>query len=90
MSAASLEADLLAIGIECTVEAHDRLAVLIPARDSAVLRDAQLRRAAIALLPAHGFTHLALELTGSGLGIGTDARSGSDAGVIDGAALHRD
>jgi len=90
VSAATLEAGLRALGITCAVEAHERLAVIIPVGDPTMLEDARLRRAAIALLPAHGFTHLALELTGSDLGLGEEAGGASDREAIDGAALHRD
>ena len=90
MSAATLEAGLRALGITCAVEAHERLAVIIPTGDTTMLEDARIRRAAMALLPAHGFTHLALELTVPDLGLGEEAGHASDAGAIDGAALHRD
>ena len=63
MSAASLQAALAALGIGCDVEAHDGLAVLVPRDDAGErLRDPAARRAALAILGEHGFTHLALEL----------------------------
>ena len=62
MSAATLEAGLRALGIECRVEALDRLAVLVPEGPVDALEDARIRREALGLLRAHGFTHLALEL----------------------------
>ena len=62
MSAETLEASLREIGIECRVEAIDRLAVLIPDAVVTALEDARVRRDALALLRAHGFTHLALEI----------------------------
>lgn len=64
MSAASLEAALRALGVECAVEAREGLAVLVPTGDVAPLADARVRDAAVALLKEHGFTHLALEIEG--------------------------
>ena len=64
MSAQTLEASLRAIGIECRVEAIEGLAVLIPNGVVTMLEDARIRRDALGLLKAHGFTHLALELIG--------------------------
>ena len=75
MSAESLEESLRALGIECRVEAVERLAVLIPDGAVSALEDARIRREAIALLRDHGFTHLALEIM-------DDAR--------DRATVHRD
>lgn len=62
MSAESLERALRAEGIACVVEAQERLAVIVPGPRGLDLSSAELRRRALALLPAHGFTHLALEL----------------------------
>lgn len=62
MSAESLEAALRAQGIDCVVEERERLAVIVPGPRGLDLSSAELRRRALALLPAHGFTHLALEL----------------------------
>ena len=62
MSAETLEASLRALGIECRVDAIERLAVLIPTGAVTALEDARIRRAAAGLLRAHGFTHLALEI----------------------------
>jgi hypothetical protein len=90
VSEATLEAGLRALGIACAVEAHERLAVILPGGDTTTLQDPRIRRAAIAILPAHGFTHLALELTGPDVGLGEEARSASDPEAIDGAPLHRD
>lgn len=75
MSAASLEAALRAMGIRCTVEAMDRLAVIVPADGEAELATVRGRRDALRLIGAHGFTHLALELPGE---------------LADRAPLHRD
>jgi hypothetical protein len=89
MSAATLEAALRSLGLVCTVEAHDRLAVIV-ADNPAALEDARLRRAAMSLLAGHGFTHLALELTGPPADVIPTVLRGSHAGAIDGAAVHRD
>lgn len=62
MSAEGLQRALVALGIDCTVEARDKLAVIVPSGASINLRDASVRRAALALLGEHGFTHLALEI----------------------------
>ena len=62
MSAESLERALRAEGIDCVVEAQERLAVIVPGPRGLDLTSAELRRRALALLPEHGFTHLALEL----------------------------
>lgn len=61
MSAASLERALRALGVHCTVEAHDRLALIVP-EGPVRLEQPDARQAALRLLPDHGFTHLALEL----------------------------
>ena len=75
MSATTLEAALRALGIRCTVEALDRLAVIVPADGEAGLATVRGRREALRHIGAHGFTHLALELPGE---------------PADRAALHRD
>ena len=62
MSSSALEADLRALGIACTIEARDRLAILIPLGDSSALEQEEVRRAAVRLAESRGFTHLALEL----------------------------
>jgi hypothetical protein len=68
VSADTLGAALRKIGIACSVEAQGKLAVLIPEGDVSVLEQAEVRRAALALLGDHGFTHLALELVDAGGG----------------------
>jgi hypothetical protein len=62
MSAESLTAALRGLGVECAVETEGTLAVLVPAGDIALLEGEEGRRAVLALLSAHGFTHVALEL----------------------------
>jgi hypothetical protein len=61
--AAGLERALQALGIPCVVDAVERLAVIVPGPGGIDMSDAQRRRRALGLLEAHGFTHLALELT---------------------------
>jgi hypothetical protein len=62
MNARSLEEAMRSAGYACTVEAHDRLAIVLPERDTAALESGAARRAMLALARDHGFTHLALEL----------------------------
>ncbi len=55
--------ELAAAGWDVRVETRDRLVVIIPqSAGAADLTSARLRRAAIALAAARGFTHVALEL----------------------------
>lgn len=61
MSAASLERALGDRGVRAVVEARGPLAVLTLADDRSI--DESLRAELVALAPAHGFTHIALELT---------------------------
>ena len=65
MSADGLQRALGALGVECTVEARDKLAIIIPRAGTTGFTDAMLRRSAVALLAEHGFTHLALEVAGA-------------------------
>ncbi len=75
MSAATLEAALRELGVRCTVEGRDRLAVLV-ADDADASRDAaRMRNDTLRLMRAHGFTNLALEVA---------------AASADHAPLHRD
>lgn len=62
MSADGLQRALRALGIDCTVEARDKLAIIVPAASMRDFSEMSLRRAAIALLAEHGFTHVALEI----------------------------
>jgi hypothetical protein len=62
-SRADLERDLRALGIRCSVEEWDALAVLVPAPGDRALEDEELRRRAIALARSHGFSHLAMDLS---------------------------
>ena len=79
MSAESLEVALRAPGIDCVVDPHERLAVIVPGPRGIDLSSAELRRRALELLGAHGFTHLAVEL------VAPDADTAAEGG----APLHR-
>jgi hypothetical protein len=57
----SLDAALRALGVRCTVEDRGPLAVVIPAAGERSFERADVRRHALAILRAHGFTHAALE-----------------------------
>lgn len=61
-SRADLERDLRTLGIRCAVEEWDALAVLVPEPGERGFEDEDLRRRAIALARAHGFSHLAVDL----------------------------
>ena len=82
--AAALEQALRALGVDCLVEAHGRLAVVVPraGADCSEFTDPARRQAALRLVTEFGFTHLALELVDA-----TDVR---ERVADDGAALHRD
>ena len=62
MTAAALEHALAALGVPCVVEAQERLAVLRPSTDAAILADPAVRAQVVALAMHHGFTHVAVEL----------------------------
>ena len=62
MNTAALEADLRTIGLACTVEAREGLAILLPTGDASAFGDAAARREAVRLAEARGFTHVAVEL----------------------------
>jgi len=57
-----LERALRALGIRCSVEAFDALAVAIPEPGERGFEQADLRRRAIDVARSHGFSHLAVEL----------------------------
>lgn len=57
-----LERALRALGLRCTVEAFDALAVAIPEPGERKLEIDEVRRRAIELARSHGFSHLAVEL----------------------------
>jgi len=53
---------LRAIGLDCRVDARDRMALIAVHQGSAALVDDALRGQVVALARAHGFTHVALDL----------------------------
>jgi len=57
-----LERALRDLGLRCRVEAYDALAVAVPESGERRFEDADIRRRAIELARAHGFSHLAVEL----------------------------
>lgn len=60
--ATGLALALSELGLSCAVEAHERLAVLVPTSAMPDLSDAAVRRRLQALATRHGFTHVALDL----------------------------
>ena len=89
MTVASLEAAFDALGVPCSVEAHDRLAVIIPRGDPALLEDARVRREALRLAREHGFTHIALDLAGPAPAWNGNSGGGASP-MPPRASLHRD
>ena len=61
-SAAELERALRELGVRCSVEAYDALAVAVPEPGERRLEGDDLRRRALELARTHGFSHLAVEL----------------------------
>ena len=61
-SAKELERALRDIGVRCSIDAFDALAVAVPEPGERRLEDGDIRRQAIALARSHGFSHLAVEL----------------------------
>jgi hypothetical protein len=53
---------LRAIGVRCSVEAYDALAVAVPEPGERRFEIDDVRRQAIALARTHGFSHLAVEV----------------------------
>ena len=88
MTVESLEAALDALGIPCTVEAHERLAVIVPRGEVSALEDARHRRETVRLAREHGFTHIALELVEQSPAAPDDSGAGASAGRR--APVHRD
>jgi len=68
VSAESLVVALGRVGVACTVEPRDRLAVIIPEGDLVALADEATRRQVLLLAREHGFTHVAVELIGESTG----------------------
>lgn len=80
MSTAALESALAASGIVATVEARDRLAIIIAADDAGARSIASRRDWVVTAAAGHGFTHVALEIAagrcGAALGRGDAPLSG--------------
>ena len=66
VDAAALEADLATLGVDCSVEPRERLALVMPRAGHDRLADADVRREAVRFAEARGFSHLALELPEDG------------------------
>ena len=62
MTAAALESALASLGVPCTVEAEQRLAVLRPKVDGSAFAPRAVRARIVAVALEHGFTHVALDL----------------------------
>ena len=58
------EAALRTLGVRCTVEPRGALAVVTPDAGEWGLESAEVRREALAILRAYGFTHAAVEVRG--------------------------
>ena len=61
-SAEALERALRDLGVRCSIQAYDALAVAVPEPGEQTLQSPDIRRQAIALARTHGFSHLAVEL----------------------------
>jgi hypothetical protein len=57
-----LQRALTALGVRCSVEAYDALAIAVPEPGERCLEIDEVRRKAIELARSHGFSHLAVEL----------------------------
>ncbi|MFN2563380.1 MAG: hypothetical protein ABR499_00040 [Gemmatimonadaceae bacterium] len=60
----SVEVALQTLGVRCTLEPRGALAVLVPAPGERAFERPDIRREALAILRAYGFTHAALEAVG--------------------------
>ena len=76
MSAAALGAALADWGIAAAVEARDRLAVINPLAAADIERLTSERARVVTLAAAHGFSHVALDVTPA---VGGAARALTDA-----------
>lgn len=65
-SAEELERALRDLGVRCSIQAYDALAVAVLEPGGRGLADADVRRRAIELARTHGFSHLAVELRDPG------------------------
>ena len=74
--AAALSTEIARIGVACSVETRDGLAVLLPVTSNPeAFQSAETRRAVIALARQHGFTHVAVELPNDHGGAGRDTNA---------------
>ena len=62
MSLEGLDVALRELGVTCTIETRDTLAVLCPVGDVTAVADDAIRRRIVQAATAHGFTHVAIEL----------------------------
>jgi hypothetical protein len=90
VSAATLQAALDTLGIACTVEPHDRLAVIVPVGGVDPLESRRVRGEALRLARDHGFTHIAVELVEYDPSAARDGERGRTETLPHRAALHRD
>jgi len=65
MNAASLGTDLVGLGVDCDVEARERLAIVRPQSDVGQFARAETRAAVVRAARLHGFTHVAVEIVGA-------------------------
>jgi len=68
VNANRLAVALRALGVECDVEAREKLAVIIPSAGGATFADEATRLRVVRLAREHGFTHVAVELIGESAG----------------------
>lgn len=62
MNAASLGTDLVSLGVDGTVEARERLAIVRPRSDVGQFARADTRAAVLKAARLRGFTHVAVEI----------------------------
>lgn len=62
MTAAALENALASLGLPCSVEAEQRLAILRPKLSGINFAQPEVRARIVAMAQEHGFTHVALDL----------------------------
>jgi len=65
MNVASLRTDLVALGVDCDVEARERLAVVRPRLPVEQFARPEIRAAVLKAARLRGFTHLAVEIVGA-------------------------
>lgn len=65
MNPVSLRIDLAALGVDCDVEARERLAIVRVQSDVERFARAEIRAAVLKAARLRGFTHLAVEIVGA-------------------------